>query len=84
MRAIAQAQSDRASALLVRVDMLDLTERVLARALKPFSIHVRTLDALHLATMEFLRAEGQQIELATYDRRLAVAAGALGIGLYAL
>ena len=84
VRASAQAQSDRATALLARVDMLDLTERVLARALKPFPIHVRTLDALHLATMEFLRTEGQEIELATYDRRLAAAAGALGIALYAL
>jgi predicted nucleic acid-binding protein len=84
VRGMGQAQSERAAAILARIDMLDMTETVLERALRPFPIPVRTLDALHAATMEFLRARGQEIELATYDRRLAAAAGALGIGLYAL
>jgi hypothetical protein len=42
------------------------------------------LDGLHLATVEFLRAEGHEIELATYDRRLAAAAQALGVPLATL
>ncbi len=45
---------------------------------------VRTLDALHLASMEFLRLRGQSIELASYDDRLIVGARALGIALLTL
>ena len=52
---------------------------VLARALEPFPAPVGTLDALHLASIEFLRKRGQTIELASYDDRLIVAARALGI-----
>ena len=58
---------------------MELTPLVLARALEPFPIPVRTLDALHLATMAFLREQGQRIELASYDARLLTAARALGI-----
>jgi len=61
-----------------RVSLLELSPRVLVRALQPFPLPVRTLDALHLATMDFLRVSGQTIELATYDERLAAAAQALG------
>lgn len=64
-----------------RVSLLELSARVLARALLPFPLPVRTLDALHLATMDFLRAQGQTLELATYDQRLAAAAQALGFPL---
>ena len=61
-----------------RVNLLELSPRVLARALLPFPRPVRTLDALHLATMDFLRGQGQPVELATYDQRLAAAAVVLG------
>jgi hypothetical protein len=47
--------------------------------LEPFPISVRTLDALHLATAEFLRAQGEPMELASYDNRLLAGARALGI-----
>jgi hypothetical protein len=57
---------------------------VLARALEPFRKPVRTLDTLHLASMEFLRAHGQTVELASYDERLTAAARDLGISIYAL
>jgi predicted nucleic acid-binding protein len=42
-------------------------------------VPVRTLDALHLATMDFLRAHGQALELASYDERLLAGARALQI-----
>jgi len=54
---------------------------VLARALQPFPLPVRTLDALHLASIEFVRGHNQSIALATYDERLAAGASALGIPL---
>jgi hypothetical protein len=41
---------------------------------EPVATPVRTLDALHLASMEFLRQQGQQVTLASYDDRLVAAA----------
>ena len=43
---------------------------------------VRTLDALHLASIEFLRSRRQAVELLSYDDRLLTAARALRIPLY--
>jgi hypothetical protein len=39
---------------------------------------------LHLATLEYLRRQGEMIELASYDGRLIAAAQALGIPLASL
>ena len=70
---------DRVRDLLDGIAYIELTPPVLARATEPFPVPVRTLDALHLATMEFLQAHGQAIELASYDARLLAAARALQI-----
>jgi predicted nucleic acid-binding protein len=71
-------------AVLDAVTFVELTPVVLARALEPFPQPVRTLDALHLATIDFLRNQGQFIELATYDSRLLAGARALRIPIRAL
>jgi predicted nucleic acid-binding protein len=70
-----------ASALIDRMTLLELTPHVLARALQPFPLPVRTLDALHLASIEFVRGHNQSVALATYDDRLAAGARAFGIPL---
>ena len=57
---------------------------MLARALEPFSAPVRALDALHLASIEFLREKGQKVELASYDERMLEAALKLRIPVYEL
>ncbi len=75
------AASDAARALIDGVAMVDLHRPVLARAFEVFPVRVRTLDAIHLATMDFLRAQGLEFEVATYDRRLADAAEAMGFKL---
>jgi predicted nucleic acid-binding protein len=67
--------------LIGRLRLIELTPTVLARALQPFPAPLRTLDALHLATIEFIRAQGEAVELASYDNRLDRAAGALGVAL---
>jgi hypothetical protein len=67
--------------LLGRLAFLELAPPVLARALDPFPITVGTLDALHLASIEFLRGNGQKVELASYDDRLLAAARAMRIPL---
>jgi predicted nucleic acid-binding protein len=64
--------------MIDRIDLLDLTAAILARALEAFPVPPRTLDALHLATMVFLRANGQNLRVASYDARMIAAASALG------
>jgi predicted nucleic acid-binding protein len=67
--------------LLARVSMIELSPPVLARALEPFPVPLRTLDALHLASIEFLRGRRLQPRLASYDERMLQAARAMGIEL---
>jgi len=83
-RRLARSHGESARALVGRVALIELAPPVLARALEPFPRPVRTLDALHLASMEFLRAHGQVLKLASYDARLLIAARALKIPLYDL
>jgi hypothetical protein len=78
-RRLEAKHGDKVRDLLDAVSYIELSPVVLARALEPFPIAVRTLDALHLATMEFLRGHGQPIELASYDARMLAAARALRI-----
>jgi hypothetical protein len=70
-------------ALLARVALLELAPTVLARALDAFPVAVRTLDALHLASAEFLRSQRQSIELASYDDRMLQAARRLNLPIWA-
>lgn len=83
-RGLAATHSEPARLLIGRVALLELAAPVLARALEPFPLPVRTLDALHLASIEFLRGQGQKLRLASYDERLTTAARRMGIPLAAL
>jgi hypothetical protein len=83
-RRLARSHGDGARALLGQVALIELSPPVLSRALEPFPAPVRTLDALHLASMEFLRTHGQAPRLASYDERLLAAARALRIPIYPL
>ena len=69
--------------LLGRVALLELGPDILARALDPFPIPVRTLDALHLASLVFVSERQGPVSLASYDRRLLAAADAVGIPAFA-
>lgn len=81
-RGLAGSHGDVARALLARLAWLELRPVVLERALHPFPSSVRTLDALHLASVAFLRERGREVALATYDERMAEAAGEMGIELH--
>ncbi|MBA2487862.1 MAG: PIN domain-containing protein [Chloroflexi bacterium] len=83
-RGLASTHAEDVRTLLGRVAFLELAPAVLARALEPFPIAVRTLDALHLASIDFLRGLGQRPTLATYDHRLSEAATALDVPLVPL
>ena len=83
-RRLARSHGGHVRALVGRVALIELTPPVLARALEPFPKPVRTLDALHLASIDFLRKQGQTVTLASYDSRLIGAARALRIPIYKL
>lgn len=81
---LTDSHSDLVRALLGRVAFLELVPPVLARALDAFPTTVRTLDALHLASMAFLRNHEQRPFLASYDERLLAAAKALHFDIHPL
>jgi predicted nucleic acid-binding protein len=83
-RKLSASHGDNVRTLFGRVALIEMVAPVLARALEPFPAPVRTLDALHLASIEFLRAQSQSVSLATYDERLRTAARALGVTIYPL
>jgi predicted nucleic acid-binding protein len=83
-RKLGQSHGHAARSLIGEVALIELSPLILERALEPFPIHVRTLDGLHLATIEFLRARRQTVELASYDDRLVAAARAMEIDVAAL
>ncbi|MBI3770171.1 MAG: PIN domain-containing protein [Deltaproteobacteria bacterium] len=83
-RKLGASHGDDVRELIGRIALLELAPPVLMRALEPFPTVVRTLDALHLASADFLRRQGQAVRLATYDDRLLRSAVALGIDPYPL
>ena len=84
VRDLADSHGDTARGLIGRIAMAELSPPVLARALEAFPVPVRTLDALHLSSCEYLRSQGQSVELATYDSRMTAAAHAMGIPVFEL
>jgi uncharacterized protein len=82
-RGLPRSHGEATRNVIGRLVFIELEPVVLARALEPFPIPVRTLDALHLASIEFMRSRHQTIELLSYDERLTAAAQALSIPVYA-
>lgn len=78
-RSLADSHGEAARGLLARLAFLELVPPVLASALDGFPVPVRTLDALHLASLDYLRRQAQDVELASYDRRMVAAARAMEI-----
>jgi len=80
-RKLAESHGEAVRSFLARLAFLELAVPVLARALEPWPLPVRTLDALHLASVVFLRGQGQTVLLASYDDRQVAVARALGLEL---
>lgn len=83
-RGLSVSHGEATRAVVGRVAFLELVPHVLARALEPFPVPVRTLDALHLASLVFLRDQGLDVSLATYDERMQVAARGMGVAVSVL
>ncbi len=81
-RDLARSHADFARLLIARVSLVELDRTVLTRALQPFPMPTRTLDALHLASASYLRERGADVQVATYDERMAGAAEGIGLRLY--
>lgn len=64
--------------LLSRVKFVEIEREAVALLYEDPPKSVRTLDAIHLATLAYLNSGPRSIPLATYDRRLATAAHAMG------
>ena len=82
-RNLGKSHGEAVNELLGRVSFLELDPTVLTRALEPFPVPIGTLDALHVASMEFLRSLGQKLELASYDHRQLEVAKRMGIPICA-
>ena len=78
-RNLERSHGDLVRLLLARLAWIELRPEVLSRATRPFPVPVRTLDALHLASVAFLRERGREVALATYDERMAGVASAMGV-----
>jgi predicted nucleic acid-binding protein len=83
-RRLGPSLGDATRVLITGIELIELSEPVLARALEPWPAAIRTLDSLHLATVEHLRLQGGSIELASYDTRLIAAARAVAVQIAAL
>ena len=83
-RGLGESHGEAVRALVGRVALVEMIAPVVARVLEPFPVPVRTLDALHLASIEFLRERRSDLRLASYDARLLAAARKLKIPIYAL
>jgi predicted nucleic acid-binding protein len=67
--------------VLSRLELIRVTDRVLLEAGSLRPADLRSLDAIHLATM--LQLGGSLRRLVTYDARMSAAASALGISAVA-
>ena len=83
-RGLGRSHGELARQLINRLALIEVAAPILGRALEPFPTPVRTLDALHLASIDFLRQHGQDVRLASYDARLLTAAKALDISIFDL
>lgn len=83
-RRLAPLLGNETQALMTGIELIELSQPVLTRALEPWPITIRTLDALHLATVEYLRSQGGSIELASFDTRLIAAARTVAVPIAAL
>ena len=83
-RGCAETHGHLADGMLRLIAFLELVEPVVGSAARRIEVGLRTLDALHLASMLWLVGQGVELRLASYDRRLSAAADAHGVSLFPL
>jgi hypothetical protein len=78
-RRLQDSQGDAVRGLIGRIGIIEMVPPVLRRALDLFPVPVRTLDAIHLGAIEFIRDQGASVQLASYNEQMVGAARRLGI-----
>ncbi|NOZ94539.1 MAG: type II toxin-antitoxin system VapC family toxin [Acidobacteria bacterium] len=81
-RGLADSHGSLIPSLLERVSLLEMVPEVLGRAVEPFPVAVRTLDALHLASVAFLAGRGVTVRVATFDLRMREALDRMGFAVW--
>ena len=80
-RDLGASHGEAARLLIGRLAMVELSRPVLTRALHPFPTRVCAADALHLASADFLRRQGQAVTVASYDDQFLLAARSMGLAI---
>jgi predicted nucleic acid-binding protein len=70
--------------LLERLHLAPISDEVIDLSRAPFSVNVRALDAIHVATAELLSEEMGLVEFWTHDARQATAALSRGLDVRGL
>ena len=70
---------ERLDAVLAGIDLLELSTQIKQRAMDPFPVHVRTLDALHIATALAVAVDAGATALFSHDKGMNLCARSLGI-----
>jgi len=66
--------------LMEGIEVVEVTQAILARASQPLPTALGTLDAIHLATAALWKERaGKALSMATHDTALAAAAKAIGL-----
>ncbi|HEX7880827.1 MAG TPA: PIN domain-containing protein [Candidatus Eisenbacteria bacterium] len=77
-----QSHGEAARILLAGIMFIELTPEILEPLVEGFRLPLKTLDAIHLATLRWLDEQQTRVQLATYDEKLASTARRLGFELH--
>ena len=70
---------ERLDSVLDGVDLLEMTKPIKLRAMDPFPVSVRTLDALHISTALMITDGSDGLSLFSHDRGMNLCARSLGL-----
>ena len=70
---------ERLDEVLAGIDLLELSRQIKQRAMDPFPVNVRTLDALHVATALMVGEDAGGVALFSHDEGMNRCARSLGI-----
>ena len=70
---------ERLDEVLAGIDLLEMSRQIKQRAIAPFPVNVRTLDALHVATALMVGEDAGGVALFSHDEGMNRCARSLGI-----
>ncbi|MCY4375989.1 MAG: type II toxin-antitoxin system VapC family toxin [Spirochaetaceae bacterium] len=70
---------ERLDEVLAGIDLLEMSRQIKQRAMDPFPVNVRTLDALHVATALLVGEDAGGVALFSHDEGMNRCARSLGI-----